>query len=133
MTYTVRCMIDLRIFVTYCMHLFQRILDTGARHRSNAFGERDSPNTARLRRHSSSRDIRIRGQIMVEVPRTILRGSGFSAYHVYEVKVSVFENRAQLCRTKAHCVMLHICNRNGGTSRCGRVLFNHAELQDCNI
>lgn len=30
---------------------------------------------------------------MVEVPRSILRGSGFSAYHVYEVKVSMFHNR----------------------------------------
>ena len=74
--------------------VFQRILDVGARHRSYAFCEKDSPNTARLRRHSSSRDIHnIRGQIMVEVPRSILRGSGFSAYHVYEVKVSIFLNK----------------------------------------
>ena len=82
-----------------CAFVFQRLLDAGVRHRSNAFGERDSPNTAGLRRHSSSRDIHtcnIRGQIMVEVPRSILRGSGFSAYHVYEVKVSMFQNRAHL-------------------------------------
>ena len=86
-----------------CVFVFQRILDDGVRHRSNAFGEGDSPNTAKLRRHSSSRDMCTcitRGQIMVEVPRSILRGSGFSAYHVYEVKVSIFSERGSLVMYK---------------------------------
>ena len=66
------------------MYIFQNVLDTGARRRSNAFGEKDGP---KLRRHSSSRDIYIKKQILVEIPCSILRGNGFSSYYVYEVKV----------------------------------------------
>ena len=66
------------------MYIFQNVLDTGARRRSNAFGEKDGP---KLRRHSSSRDIYIKKQILVEIPYSILRGNGFSSYYVYEVKV----------------------------------------------
>ena len=64
-------------------------MDSGGRRRSNAFGAKDSPKSrSKLRRHSSSRDIHsIRGRLAVEIPHSILRGNGYSSYHVYEIKV----------------------------------------------